>query len=417
MNRQTRKRSPHPALVVSLGILLAACFLFTIVPYLAIEVWPSLGAQAVDLARGILGDQIVAQVENTVLQAQDAYRQWEYGGAGVQPVAPGLSEAQVLTTATSEVPTLAPQRTEATPASSAQSFVAPSVPASTPTLLPTPTNWLPPQVAIADPSVSEGQWTPYLWDPSGRPVGYLTSFHPDPTRIYAYIVVVAFDLQHTQLHFVLGFDEPASSIRVMRSGRIPAQDLQVGRLLAAFNGGFKAQHGHFGVMANGTILIPPREGLGTVGLYDTGQVQIGVWGKDMDLSPHWVAWRQNGSLIVQNGQINPNTAVSDPQIWGYTTYGVTATYRSALGISPDGKILYYAVGPSLTLPVLARAMQAIGAFQAMQLDINAYWVHFEAFRTDGGQLKAVTLLDAMQGVGEHRYLTGSSRDFFYLTTK
>lgn len=417
MNRQTRKRSPHPALVVSLGILLAACFLFTIVPYLAIEVWPSLGAQAVDLARGILGDQIVAQVENTVLQAQDAYRQWEYGGAGVQPVAPGLSEAQVLTTATSEVPTLAPQRTEATPASSAQSFVAPSVPASTPTLLPTPTNWLPPQVAIADPSVSEGQWTPYLWNPSGRPVGYLASFHPDPTRIYAYIVVVAFDLQHTQLHFVLGFDEPASSIQVMRSGRIPAQDLQVGRLLAAFNGGFKAQHGHFGVMANGTTLIPPREGLGTVGLYDTGQVQIGEWGKDMDLSPHWVAWRQNGPLIVQNGQINPNTAVSDPQIWGYTTYGVTATYRSALGTSPDGKILYYAVGPSLTLPVLARAMQAIGAFQAMQLDINAYWVHFEAFRTDGGQLKAVTLLDAMQGVGEHRYLTGSSRDFFYLTTK
>ena len=49
--------------------------------------------------------------------------------------------------------------------------------------------------------------------------------------------------------------------------------------------------------------------------------------------------------------------------------------------------------------------------------VNAFWVHFEAFQADGDQLKAVPLLDAMKGVGEHRFLTGSSRDFFYITTK
>lgn len=417
MNTRTRQRPPCPAWVVTLGILLAVCLLVTAVPYLAIEVWPSLGAQAADLARGILGDQIVAQVENTVLQAQDDFKQWEYGGAGVQPVTPGLSEALPVTTAADEVPAITLQETEAAPAISAQPTVPLSAPAGTATPLPTPTLWLPPQVAIADRSTSEGQWTPYLWDLSGRPVAYLTSFHPDPTRIYAYVVIVAFDLQHTRLHFVLGFDEPASTIVVLRSGRIPAEDLQVGRLLAAFNGGFKAQHGHFGVMANGTTLIPPRAGLGTVGLSAIGQVQIGVWGKDMNLSPQWIAWRQNGPLIVQNGQINPHTADPDPQSWGYTTYGVTATYRSALGISQDGQILYYAVGPSLTLPVLTTAIQQAGAFQAMQLDINAFWVHFEAFRAEGKNMTAVPLLDAMKGIGEHRYLTGSSRDFFYLTTK
>ena len=120
---------------------------------------------------------------------------------------------------------------------------------------------------------------------------------------------------------------------------------------------------------------------------------------------------------MQNGQINPHTADPDPQNWGYTTYGATATYRSALGISSDGQILYYAAGPSLTLPVLSTAVQQVGAVQALQLDINAYYVHFEAFQAEGEKLKAVPLLDAMKGIGEHRYLTGSSRDYFYVTTK
>jgi hypothetical protein len=404
-----------------LGIILALwlCLLVAAIPYLAIEVWPSLGAQVVDLARGVLGDQVVAQVESTVLQTLDEFKQWEYGGAGVQPVTPGLSKAQPVPTAKPGVRTVTPQGTETAPTPSTQPSALPSAPVSIPIPTSTPTTpaWLPPQIAIANPSTLEGQWAPYLWDSTGWPVAYRAYFHPDPTRSYAYVVVVAFDLQHTQLHFVLGFDEPASTVQVLRSGRIPAQDLKVDSLLAAFNGGFKAQHGHFGVMTNGITLIPPIEGLGTVGISDSGQVQIGEWGKDFTPSPHWIAWRQNDPLIVQNGQINPHTADPDPKVWGYIVYGDTATYRSALGISPDGQILYYACGPSLTLPVLAHAMQATGVFQAMQLDINAFWVHFEAFQADGDQLKAVPLLDAMKGVGEHRFLTGSSRDFFYITTK
>jgi hypothetical protein len=414
MSTRTRKSAARPV-GVALGILLAVCLLVAGLPYLAIEVWPNLGAQVVDLARGVLGDQLVAQMESAVLQAQDTFKHWEYEGLGVPPAAPALVEAQTVPTARPATPS--PQATEAalSPSLPPSALSPTPVPSATP--LPTPTAWMPPRVAVADPSVSEGEWTPYLFDPTGRDVADLTSFHPDPQRIYAYVVVVAFDLQHTQLHFMLGFDEPASTVLVLRSGRIPPQDLKAGHLLAAFNGGFKAQHGHFGVMANGTTLIPPIAGLGTVGIDDSGRVQIGAWGKDIGPSPHWIAWRQNDPLIVQDGQINPQTAHPDPKVWGYIVYGDTATYRSALGLSPDGQGLYYAVGPSLTLQVLARAMQTIGASQAMQLDINAYWVHFEAFQANGDQLTAVPLLEAMKGIGEHRFLTGSSRDYFYVTTR
>jgi len=263
----------------------------------------------------------------------------------------------------------------------------------------------------------EGQWTGFIQDTSGAWVAYRTFLYPDSQRPYAYAAIVAFDLQSTRLHFVLGYEELKSSIPVLRSGRIPAADQQPGQLLAAFNGGFKAQHGHFGVMTNGLALIPARDGLGTLGIYDDGEVRIGAWGKDISPSPHLLTWRQNGPLIIQNGQINPHTAERDPLNWGLTVYGATATYRSGIGLSQDGRTLYYAAGQNLTLPALAQALREAGAYQAMQLDINNFWVHFESFQTVGGKLKAVPLLDSMNGVGNHRFLVGYSRDYFYLTTK
>ena len=89
-----------------------------------------------------------------------------------------------------------------------------------------------------------------------------------------------------------------------------------------------------------------------------------------------------------------------------------------MGISQDGSILYYAVGFNLTLPALARAVQDAGAYQAIQLDINNFYTHFEAFTVGGNdKLTVVPLLDQMRGPGDQRYLTINKRDFFYVTTK
>lgn len=56
------------------------------------------------------------------------------------------------------------------------------------------------------------------------------------------------DLGRTRLHFFLGSKEPASPQSIDRSGQIPDADLKTGILLAAFNGGFKANQGQFGGM-------------------------------------------------------------------------------------------------------------------------------------------------------------------------
>jgi hypothetical protein len=168
-------------------------------------------------------------------------------------------------------------------------------------------------------------------------------------------------------------------------------------------------------MTNGVTLIPPRDGLDIGGIYANGTVRIGAWGTDITPSPQLITWRENGPLIIHNGEINPHTADNAPQDWGYTVGGSITTFRSALGISEDGQTLYYAAGPDLTLPALARALKAAGAYQAIQLDINEWWVHFDAIQSTANGLHAVPLFDSMKGQGDQRYLTGFLRDFFYIT--
>jgi hypothetical protein len=159
------------------------------------------------------------------------------------------------------------------------------------------------------------------------------------------------------------------------------------------------------------------DNLGAVGLYDDGNVRLGILDKDVPLTPHLVAWRQNGPLVIQDGQINPLTNNSDPKNWGYVVSSDTATYRSAMGISKDNRTLYYIAGPDLTLPALAKALLAAGVYQAIQLDINNYWAHFDSFKSGSGKLESVPLLDFMKGVDDQRFLGAYIRDYFYITAR
>ena len=245
-------------------------------------------------------------------------------------------------------------------------------------------------------------------------VAYRTFFQPDPRRPYSIVAVVAFDLHATRLHFVLGNIEPWSGKKQpSRTGMIPGSDLQPGVLLATFNGGFKARHGHFGAMSDGLTALPPINGLATVAMYADGSVRMGQWGKDITDSPNLVAWRQNSKLLVQEGKINPATTNMN-ETWGLTIDLKAITWRSALGMSSDGRTLYFAAGPYVDVKTIAKVMAHTGAAQAMELDVNDYWVNFAAIRSDGTALTAEPLLLGMKKDVD-RYLKASPRDFFYVT--
>jgi hypothetical protein len=260
----------------------------------------------------------------------------------------------------------------------------------------------------------EGIWSPYIQDASGRTVGFRTYLQPDKTRPIL-VDVVAFDLRHTRLHFVLGTVEPYSPNAPKRSGLIPASDRVPGVLLAMFNGGFKAIHGHFGAMADGITALPPKPGLGTLAIYSDGTVRMGAWGTESIPTTDMVAFRQNGPLMVDQGVINPQVNSFSPADWGYTIKSVTPTLRSGVGLSADGSTLYFACGPFITVETLARAMQTAGAVEAMQLDINWYWVLFVAVRTKGESLTVEALDPKNMNDDLNRYLWAYTRDYFYVT--
>jgi len=372
--------------------------------YAAIIVWPSIGAHGADLLRGFIGNEAVARMETVAFQARDTFQQWTYKLGIERPSAPWqppeFAQSPPLTsTAEGALPTQMPLKDGRVSAST-----------------PMPAPWQPsPDITPLGTLKGEGVWTPYIQNTFSQTVAYRTFLQPDKDRPYSVVAVVAFDLTRTRLHYVLGTQEPAVPKGPRGSGKIAPEDQTAGILLAAFNGGFKATHGHYGAMSNGIVALPPRDGFAVVVMYDDGTVRLGEWGRDIiTQTKNMLAWRENGPLIVQDGKITPKVEQNLISDWGGTIDGKVVTWRSALGISKDDKTLYYFAGPNLSMPTLARAIETVGAHEGMLLDINAYWVHFTAIRAQGGTLTVDPLLPGMKE-GQDRYLHPSARDFFYVT--
>ena len=401
---------------VSLGLILV--FLVVAAGFSWINTNPGSAAQGADVLRGIFGDQAVGRLESAVYDAQDALQRLRYGWGGSQVNAPWQVSASLPATSASQAPTAFPHTPTATPFSSLAAAPSPSParpePTPVPSLTPTP-QWMLAAVPSSGKLKGEGQWTPFITSADGAVLAERTFLQPDPNRPFAIVAVVAFNLDRTRLHYVLGTEEPLSDVAIKRPGSIDPADIQSERLLAVFNGGFKTRHGHFGVMFAGTVLVPPKPGLGTLVLYPDGSCALGAWGSDIDPAAEMFAWRQNGPLVVHHGEINPHVSDPRPGVWGYTIAETVPIWRSGIGISPDRRTLYYFAGPGLTLPALAQAMQTAGVDNSIQLDINNYWVHFDQIIFKNGKPTTSPLFKEMGSDNPNRYLYPYTRDFFYLT--
>ncbi|MCB9134596.1 MAG: phosphodiester glycosidase family protein [Anaerolineales bacterium] len=397
-------------LLTALFVLLLGC----VGIFAAVEIWPSFGARVANQLRAWFGPRVVAQLETVVFQVQDGVKQWQYASGLEQPeapwqITPSPSPSLLITPSPtfSPSPLLTPSPSPSLLITLSPTFT--PLPTHTPSLTP----WYPTDLPPFGTLEGEGIWQPYLYA-DGQMVAARTFLQPDSARPYTVVAVVAIDLTHTDLHFVLGFSDPALVDGPKGDGLIPDEDR--GTLVAAFNGGFRTANGLFGAMANGIVALPAVEGLATVGIYQDGRVQIGNWGTDIVASPDLVAWRQNCPLVIQNGQVGPKVNNGSTYDWGGTISNDIVTRRSGMGLSADGQTLYYFAGPSLSMPALADAMLAAGVHNGMLLDINHFWVHFTAiYPNETGTLVADPLLP--QDMIDHvdRYLNASPVDFFYVT--
>lgn len=297
------------------------------------------------------------------------------------------------------------------PPSSADPTTSSTEPTSS-TELPTSTTTVAPPLPVpspipplASPAVAgEGSWRPAGDRLPGGYAVYTTQLRAGPGLPYCGVAWI--DTGATRLSLYAGQGQPY--------GSWPQQAFvgptQQPALMAAFNSGFNIYSYRTGWYDQGRVAEPLQSGAASLVIYSNGTATVGDWGRDFAMGPTVTAVRQNLTLLVDGGK--PTAASQDPSQWGAVLGGGYVTWRSALGVSAAGDLVY-AGGPSLTPAELANVMVAAGAERAMEMDINPEWVSFSSFTHPAGPGGAVTGTNLLQGMyySPYHYLQTYTRDF------
>jgi hypothetical protein len=256
----------------------------------------------------------------------------------------------------------------------------------------------------------EGKWSLAAVDARGEPQIATTFFRPDRSHPSLVAAVAWINATTTKVTLIAGTRQPGGGAGPA-GGRVPAAAR--GTLLAAFNTGYKMKDTPGGTLIEGRRTRAMVDGLATLAVRPDGTATIGEWGTDLTADQGFVGLRQNLHLMIANGQIVDGVASNAGGRWG-TVHNALPTWRSGLGVTAAGDLVYVA-GNDLTLGVLADALLASGAVNAMELDIHNQMVTFNLFTHDP-DLVGHKLLPNMPRPA-NRYLTTDWRDFVMVTSR
>jgi Phosphodiester glycosidase len=279
--------------------------------------------------------------------------------------------------------------------------------------LPIPT----PIVPFASPAIpGEGQWSPV-----GRPVGgipaiYETTLRPDAVHTSYVIGVAWMDTKLLKATLYSGSQIPGGG-PYLNTAPIPSAAANT--LVAAFNAGFLMSDANGGYYTDGKVVIPLRAGAASFVVYSDGSSTVGEWGRDVTMTPNVVSVRQNLNLLVDNGQPVPGLNAADTTQWGNTLGNAIYVWRSGLGVTADGALVYVG-GPGLNITDLANILVRAGAVRAMELDINTDWVNFSTYQpaTPTGlasPANGTELLSNMTGTAGRYFESWWARDFITMS--
>lgn len=285
-----------------------------------------------------------------------------------------------------------------------------------------------------NPQEGEGVWVaptqPWIkrfpsFGQAGEPAPsmfYRTFVRPDEERSYAKVLLVAMDMRQLDLGMEGGIEDPKPAVGPPGAGRIPRDPAVFTRIAAAFNGGFKTEHGNYGMMVKKRVLLPPQPGAASVVLLKDGRVGMGSWGnttkvtglKDI-VDADILSFRQNLDPLLDGDKVNP----SGRSLWGFTLPGTSMqTERSGICVTPAGH-LYYAWGDDVSATTLGKAMRMAGCVYGMHLDMNPHHtglVFTNITEIKGKNYKTELLTNQME-ISPDRFIDFSPKDFFYMTLR
>jgi hypothetical protein len=398
MSTKRGTRAPSPwkrrlkRLLVGSAIALPA---LVILLWIAVHRVAWLGPLIANGLRAVIGTDRVAKLEDFAYGVEDRYNRW--------------SRKDEKPKAYWDVPSEDPQPA---PVASAADGGAPALPP-----------WRPKDVGPVHEKWSapgDGQWVA-IKDPrrpDETPFMYKTLLHPDKFRSWAELFVVAVDLRRTELYAMAGYREPKSfekeGMKYERKAAIPPEHHE--ELLGAFNGGFMTEHGYYGMKIDGVTLVKPRESACTIARYDDGTIQIATWKSIAEKEPSMKWYRQAPGCMYEGGKMHVGLAAPDSRAWGATLDGETVIRRSAVGLAPDGQVLYVGISNHTTARAIAAGMHHAGSADVAQLDVNWSYPKFVLFEPgEGGpDRKAVPLAQGFEHSEDEYIRKRSYRDFFYL---
>jgi hypothetical protein len=323
-------------------------------------------------------------------------------------------------------------------------------PSAPPTFVDPDVGWPPPPIrSVITPCLpGEGQWIALDQDAfitptaSGSPPAIVTSFvRPSARRQDARVYVTLWDARQIALHMEAGTVEPISATGEHGPGLIPRTPEVMTHVVAAFNGGFQAQHGEYGMQANGVEYLPPKPYAATVAELRDGSIGFGAWPGSGVAADDFIALRQNLTALVEDGRYNP---------WGRIWWGGTPpgwpdqihSARSAICLTTEGFVGYF-YSTSISAEDLAEGMLAARCSFGIHLDMNPGHAGFEFYdvaregrlaplgrplQSDWEAEGKVSGLPGyvfrsrrmIRGMGHMlfpRYIQREARDFFYLTSR
>lgn len=369
-------------------------------PVLVIALWVAihrvswLGPALADGARAIVGPSAVATAQDVAYGIEDRWNRFWRSDQAPQPywdVPPVVS-------------------LPAPPASSA-----PNLP---PRFL--PANVGPMNATTAAPG--DGTWVPI--DPPSCIAGpclFKTLLHPDPIRAWTTVAIVAVDVASTRLHLVAGVQEPKATTKeakdVQRPGLVPERDRST--LIAAFNGGFKTEHGALGMQIDGLTFLPSQRWGCTIArgaddkLFIVPHDRVG----ERLLGARW--WRQAPPCLVDEGAFAPGVLAEGNINWGKAVSGDTIIRRSAIGLDKHAATLFVGIGDATSAGSIARAMHHAGAHSVAQLDVNWSYPKFLIYDPpdEKGRRVARAMCPGFEFSEQDYFEKAASRDFFYLTRR
>jgi hypothetical protein len=300
---------------------------------------------------------------------------------------------------------------------------------------------------LSPPLPSEGKWVvlendPFMNQAPGAPPAFATTFlRSDKERKDTRVYVTIWDARQVALHMEAGTVEPVSASGEAGPGAIPRTPEVMRRVVAGFNGGFQAQHGEYGMQANGVLYLPPKPYAATVLELKDGTTGFGSWPATTDVPEEILSYRQNLTALVENGKFNPWGRVwwgGTPPGWADTIH----TTRSGLCLTEDAFVAYF-WGNDLSAEALAAAMLRARCSYGMHLDMNPGLAGFEFYNAKpesewkplarplqkdweyegtfkalpGFRYRARRMVRGMQHQNFPQYIHLDARDFFYLTLR